>query len=101
MLNMKSGNLNRFKKYTIHLIRLYSAQIGKGSFATVKKAYDRMTGTPRAIKQIAKHRFAMNAKTLKMFEREIGIIKVLDHENIARFCDIFEDDQVSIQYLSW
>ncbi|EIM19160.1 Pkinase-domain-containing protein [Wallemia mellicola CBS 633.66] len=77
-----------FAKYEI------GAQIGKGSFATVKKAYERSSGIPRAIKQIAKHKFAMNQKTLKMFEREIGIIKILDHENIARFCDIFEDDQV-------
>ncbi|TIA92331.1 hypothetical protein E3P99_00627 [Wallemia hederae] len=77
-----------FAKYEI------GAQIGKGSFATVKKAYERSTGTPRAIKQIAKHKFATNARTLNMFEREIGIIKILEHENIARFCDIFEDDQV-------
>ncbi|TIB04695.1 hypothetical protein E3P96_01526 [Wallemia ichthyophaga] len=77
-----------FAKYEI------GAQIGKGSFASVKKAYERSSGIPRAVKQITKHRFAMNQKTLKMFEREIGIIKILDHENIARFCDIFEDDQV-------
>ncbi|TIB79975.1 Pkinase-domain-containing protein [Wallemia mellicola] len=86
-----------FAKYEIGgqntiLYATNSAQIGKGSFATVKKAYERSSGIPRAIKQIAKHKFAMNQKTLKMFEREIGIIKILDHA--TRFCDIFEDDQV-------
>ena len=76
--SMKSGKYLKSDWNTL-LYATNSAQIGKGSFATVKKAYERSSGIPRAIKQIAKHKFAMNQKTLKMFEREIGIIKILDH----------------------
>jgi hypothetical protein len=54
-------------------------QIGKGSFASVRRGVRRADGTIVAIKIIQKARFANNPKTLEMFSREITIIQQLDH----------------------
>ncbi|WVW81634.1 hypothetical protein I302_103629 [Kwoniella bestiolae CBS 10118] len=68
-------------------------RLGKGTFAEVRKAVDVETGALRAIKQIIKHRFAGNDKTLELFHREIEICKTLEHENICRLIDYYEDPQ--------
>ncbi|WWC66987.1 uncharacterized protein I206_100894 [Kwoniella pini CBS 10737] len=68
-------------------------RLGKGTFAEVRKAVDVETGDLRAIKQIIKHRFAGNAKTLALFQREIEISRTLEHENICRLLDYYEDPQ--------
>ncbi|OCF71335.1 CAMK protein kinase [Kwoniella mangroviensis CBS 8886] len=68
-------------------------RLGKGTFAEVRKAVDVETGALRAIKQIIKHRFAGNDKTLEFFHREIEITKSLEHENICRLLDYYEDPQ--------
>lgn len=43
--------------------------------------------------QIVKHRFANNPKTLELFRREIDICQSLQHENICRLIQSFEDPQ--------
>ncbi|KAE8538264.1 hypothetical protein D1P53_005604 [Cryptococcus gattii VGV] len=68
-------------------------RLGKGTFAEVHKAVDVETGNMRAIKQIVKHRFAGNDKTLQLFHREINITRSLEHENICRLIDWYEDPQ--------
>ncbi|WVN85958.1 uncharacterized protein L203_101116 [Cryptococcus depauperatus CBS 7841] len=68
-------------------------RLGKGTFAEVRKAVDVETGDMRAIKQIVKHRFAGNTKTLQLFHREINITRSLEHENICRLIDWYEDPQ--------
>ncbi|OCF33166.1 CAMK protein kinase [Kwoniella heveanensis BCC8398] len=68
-------------------------RLGKGTFAEVRKAVDVETGALRAIKQIIKHRFAGNEKTLALFHREIEISRSLEHENICRLLDYYEDPQ--------
>ncbi|WWC57999.1 uncharacterized protein I303_100534 [Kwoniella dejecticola CBS 10117] len=68
-------------------------RLGKGTFAEVRKAVDVETGDLRAIKQIIKHRFAGNEKTLALFQREIEISRTLEHENICRLLDYYEDPQ--------
>ena len=47
----------------------------------------------RAIKQIVKHRFAGNEKTMLLFQREIEICTALQHENICRLIEYYEDLQ--------
>lgn len=54
-------------------------QIGKGSFATVRRAIDRRTGTTVAVKIVNKARFIGNPKTMEMIRREIAIMKQIDH----------------------
>ncbi|KAL8278358.1 hypothetical protein RQP46_009250 [Phenoliferia psychrophenolica] len=68
-------------------------QIGKGSFATVRKGIQRATGNMVAIKIIQKARFASNPKTMEMISREVEIMKNLDHKYCVRYIDYFEDEQ--------
>ncbi|GAA5892367.1 uncharacterized protein JCM6883_007334 [Sporobolomyces salmoneus] len=76
-----------FSKYEVR------EQIGKGSFASVRKGVRRSDGTMVAIKIIQKARFANNPKTLEMFAREITIIQQLDHPFCVKCYDWFEDEQ--------
>ncbi|GAA6014841.1 hypothetical protein JCM10207_002198 [Rhodosporidiobolus poonsookiae] len=68
-------------------------QLGKGSFAVVRKGIRRSDGKMVAIKIINKSRFASNPATLKMFSREIEIVKTLEHPFCVRCYAHFEDDQ--------
>ncbi|ORX34954.1 kinase-like domain-containing protein [Kockovaella imperatae] len=67
--------------------------LGSGTFADVRKAVDVETGNMRAVKQIVKHRFAADKNTLALFQREIAICSALQHENICRLIEYFEDPQ--------
>lgn len=68
-------------------------EIGKGSFATVKRAISRADGSWAAIKIINKARFTNQPKTFRMLEREVEILKSIQHAHIIGFLDYFEDDQ--------
>ncbi|GAA5985592.1 hypothetical protein JCM5350_007147 [Sporobolomyces pararoseus] len=85
-LSQNGPNKGIFLKYEVR------EQIGKGSFASVRKGVRRSDGTMVAIKIIQKARFANNPKTLEMFEREITIIQQLDHPFCVKCYDWFEDD---------
>ncbi|XP_053990245.1 calcium-dependent protein kinase 5-like [Hylaeus volcanicus] len=61
--------------------------LGKGSFGSVVGARDLRTGSLRAVKIVYKPKVA-NVTRLK---REILIMKALDHPNIIRLFEVFED----------
>ena len=67
------------------------ATIGKGSFATVKKAKNRATGERFAVKVLSKKKMTQEDKIA--MQTEIEILKQVDHPNIVRLIDIFEDDR--------
>lgn len=66
-------------KTSIHAFYEVREQIGKGSFAVVRKGVRRSDGMMVAIKIIQRARFAHNPKTVEMIEREVGIIQTLEH----------------------
>ncbi|KAL7413004.1 kinase-like domain-containing protein [Mrakia frigida] len=68
--------------------------LGSGTFADVKKAITLEGGEIVAIKEIQKHKFLSNEKTLKLFEREIDILEKLEHPNICHFKEFFEDKRI-------
>ncbi|GAA6033636.1 hypothetical protein JCM8097_004360 [Rhodosporidiobolus ruineniae] len=68
-------------------------QLGKGSFAVVRKGVRRSDGKMVAVKIIQKARFSNNPQTLNMFQREIKIAKQLDHPFCVKCFDFYEDDQ--------
>ncbi|GAA5861228.1 hypothetical protein JCM3774_002234 [Rhodotorula dairenensis] len=78
---------------SIHSFYEVREQIGKGSFAVVRKGVRRSDGMMVAIKIIQRARFAHNPKTVEMIEREVGIIQTLEHRFCVRCYDYFEDDQ--------
>eukprot|EP00354_Favella_ehrenbergii_P001237 CAMPEP_0170471980 /NCGR_PEP_ID=MMETSP0123-20130129/14092_1 /TAXON_ID=182087 /ORGANISM="Favella ehrenbergii, Strain Fehren 1" /LENGTH=138 /DNA_ID=CAMNT_0010739955 /DNA_START=60 /DNA_END=477 /DNA_ORIENTATION=- len=65
--------------------------IGKGSFASVRKGRSRATGEKVAIKVIAKRKLTEDDKV--GLQNEIDILKQVDHPNIVKLFDIYEDDK--------
>ena len=68
--------------------------IGKGSFGIVRSGYRLKEISPHkiyAIKSIDKTKISKN--TLDNLEKEIDIISSLDHPNIARFYETFQDER--------
>ncbi|GAA5860552.1 hypothetical protein JCM8547_000338 [Rhodosporidiobolus lusitaniae] len=84
---LSQGSCGIFQDYEVR------EQLGKGSFATVRKGVRRSDGQIVAIKIIAKARFSSNPQTLNMFQREIQIAKSLDHPFCVKCYDCYEDDQ--------
>jgi len=64
-------------------------QLGQGGFGAVREAKDNRTGRPAAIKIIRKN--GKSTKDLHRLQEEIAIMRVLDHPNIIRFIESFED----------
>jgi len=61
-------------------------KMGEGSFGIVSKAVHKSTGAERAIKSILKQK----VERVEL-EAEVGIMKHLDHPNIIRLYEVFED----------
>ncbi|CUA66579.1 serine/threonine-protein kinase Chk2 [Rhizoctonia solani] len=53
--------------------------LGRGAFATVRRALHRASGQWFACKVITKSRFVHNPRSRQMFEREVTIMKEFDH----------------------
>ena len=64
--------------------------IGKGSFAIVKRAKNRATQERFAVKIMSKKK--MTKEDLINMENEIEIFKQVDHPNIVKLIDVFEDE---------
>jgi len=62
-------------------------RMGEGSFGTVFKGVNKSTGFERAIKVMSKK----YKKNLKGFHNEIHIMKNVDHPNIIKFYEAFQD----------
>lgn len=75
-----SGSLTQF--YTVE-----SAKIGQGSYGSVTRGTNKATGAVRAIKTISKSQ----VKNIERFRQEIAIMKQLDHPNIIKLFETFED----------
>lgn len=68
---------------------LGKGMLGEGSFGTVYKAREKRSGTIRAIKAINKSKIKKPGR----FQEEIALMKTLDHPNIIRLYEHFEDTQ--------
>lgn len=65
--------------------------IGKGGFGEVKKVKHKELDVIRALKVIKKSRYK-TASEIKMIKNEIAIMKLVDHPNIVKLFEFFEDD---------
>lgn len=77
-----SGLLSQF--YTVE-----AAKIGQGSYGSVTRGTNKATGAVRAIKTISKSQ----VKNIDRFRLEISIMKQLDHPNIIKLFETFEDNR--------
>jgi len=62
-------------------------KLGEGSYGSVCKGKNKSTGTIRAIKSISKSQM----KNIERFKQEIAIMKLMDHPNIIKLYESFED----------
>jgi len=65
--------------------------IGKGAFSEVKKGVRKSNGVTYAIKCISKK--LIDKKELQLLEREIDIMKKLDHPNIIKLMEVIDTPQ--------
>lgn len=65
--------------------------LGEGSFGQVKLMVHRKTKMERAVKIIKKHKVRPEEKEQMMME--VSILKTLDHPNIIKIFDMYEDQQ--------
>jgi len=62
-------------------------RLGEGSYGSVSKGVHKSTGVIRAIKTMSKAKM----RHIERFQREIAIMKVMDHPNIIKLFESFED----------
>jgi len=62
-------------------------KLGEGSYGAVSKCTNKSTGVTRAVKSISKAQM----KNLDRFKQEIQIMKIMDHPNIIKLYESFED----------
>jgi len=62
-------------------------KLGEGSYGSVSKCKAKTTGVTRACKTISKNQM----KNLDRFKAEIAIMKIMDHPNIIKLYESFED----------
>jgi serine/threonine protein kinase/uridine kinase len=62
-------------------------KLGEGSYGTVSKCTNKSTGAVRAVKST----FKSQMKNMERFKQEIAILKIMDHPNIIKLFDSFED----------
>lgn len=61
--------------------------LGEGAFGAVRKAHVKSTNAPRAVKSVLKG----NKHRMNMLKREIEITKMVDHPNLIKLYEVFED----------
>mmetsp|Transcript_106484 Transcript_106484/g.168138 ORF Transcript_106484/g.168138 Transcript_106484/m.168138 type:complete len:513 (-) Transcript_106484:85-1623(-) len=91
--NVKAGGLNHSAfildnpgKIT-EFYNIDKKKLGEGSYGAVSKCTNKATGVTRAVKSISKTQM----KNLERFKQEIAIMKIMDHPNIIKLYESFED----------
>ncbi|EJD32526.1 Pkinase-domain-containing protein, partial [Auricularia subglabra TFB-10046 SS5] len=68
-----------------------SSELGRGAFASVRRAIGIMDGNTYAVKVIQQKRLGVTQQHARMFAREIEILRSLDHPNIVRCFGVYSD----------
>jgi hypothetical protein len=69
--------------------RVDHSELGHGHYGVVRKCQNRQTKDYFAVKTIKKSKVGR----LETLKREIEILKTMDHPNIIKLVDVFEDDK--------
>jgi len=72
---------------------LQNVKLGQGAFGTVWRAIDRKTDQMVAVKQLDKAHLMKKRCGRSNVDREVKLMRVWRHENIAELYDAFEDDK--------
>eukprot|EP00439_Symbiodinium_sp_Y106_P050199 s2807_g6.t1 len=69
------------------IYKIEARKLGEGTYGSVSSAVHKQTGVVRAIKTMPKGQM----KNLARFKQEVAIMKVMDHPNIIKLFETFED----------
>lgn len=78
--------------YILNQYKIYTNNIGKGSFSRVYKALDTNTNVNVAVKVINKTKIKENV--LNKIQSEINILKSVDHINILKFIEVIYNENL-------
>jgi len=90
-----AGGANLIAQSTLKIQTVYEidkssgAKLGEGSYGSVSKCRHKKTGEIRAVKMIPKAK----VKNMARFKQEINIMKILDHPNLVKLFETFEDQK--------
>jgi len=73
--------------------------LGEGTYGVARKAIDKETGEVRAVKTIHREKI----RNYQRFLNEVNALKTLDHPNVVKLFEIYEDDDhvhLVMEYLS-
>jgi len=87
---MKAGQFMRKSKEPIYRVYKIIKRMNDGSFGRIYLAEHKITHEQRAIKELEKSRMAEVSEQKKFFQ-EVEILSTLDHPNILKIHEIFED----------
>lgn len=71
------------------LYKIGKKPLGTGAYGVVSKCTHKITGQERAVKKVAKKKI----KNMDKFKQEITILQMLDHPNVLKLYEYFEDDK--------
>ncbi|CAE7529378.1 CPK2 [Symbiodinium sp. CCMP2456] len=69
------------------IYKIEARKLGEGTYGSVSSAVHKQTGVVRAIKTMSKGQM----KNVARFKQEVAIMKVMDHPNIIKLFETFED----------
>ena len=79
-------------KNNFHDVYRLNATIGTGTFGEVRACFHRVSGQKRAVKIIRKD-LLTSTQQREMVDNEIRILKLLDHPNIVKINEFFEESK--------
>jgi calcium/calmodulin-dependent protein kinase I len=85
------NNIKKLKKEEIRRYYDIKEQLGKGSFATVKRAVRKSDGKQFAVKIIKKNK--LNAEELLVVHDEVEIMHRINHVNCVQLYEMFETNK--------
>ena len=66
--------------------------IGKGNFAKVHIARKKVDEQMYAVKTIEKSKLLLKPKNLEALQKEIQILRIIDHPNVIKLYEVYEND---------
>ena len=87
--NMGGGGSTAKAKPKFSQKYMIAGELGRGAFSVVRLGVDKVNGEKRAIKIIQKK--DLNNEDLSSLQDEINILKGIDHKNIIKLFETFEE----------
>ncbi len=78
-------------KYSFEAKYTMGKEIGRGGFSIVYEATSKETGEQVAVKVIDKNK--QDDEQIVLLQREISIMRKLDHPNIVKLYDVFDEEK--------